>query len=106
MFKQPWFAMPALSFKLLRFTFSLLTSALLAWIAAATFDVKIVYAFLVFAVGLPVIASLDRIKDLPAYIGAAAILNKQLVGEMKRTLKRLLLHTAEEWNEFEAFYRL
>ena len=23
---------------------------------------------------------------------------------MKRTLKRLPLHTAEEWNEFEAFY--
>lgn len=96
--------MPALTFKVLRLLFSILTSALLAWIIAAIFDLGKLPVFLALVLGFPVISWLNRVKNIPAHLAAAYILNKQLVAEAKRNLRRLPITTADEWNEFQVFY--
>ena len=96
--------MPALYFKALRFIFSLIMSALLAWAIAAIFDANTGQVFLILALGFPVVVWLERLKNIPAHLAAAAILNKQLTADIKRGLKRLPIKTADEWNDFQSFY--
>lgn len=93
-----------LKFKTLRFVLSLITSALIAWIVAANSDVNWILAFLFLAIGLPLVVWLDRLKNVPAHLLSAYLMNKELVGETKKRLRKLPLKTAEEWNDFQSFY--
>jgi hypothetical protein len=92
------------TFIVLRFVFSLITSLLLAWLAADIFKIELWLAFLVLAVGLPTLSWLNRLKNAPAHLAAAYLLNKQLVADIKRTLKRLPIKSPDEWGELQAFY--
>jgi len=93
-----------LKFKTLRWVFSLITSALLAWIISETADANFLVAFLALAIGLPLVVWLKRIKNIPAHLLSSYMMHKQLVGEQKKKLRKLPLKTADEWNEFQSFY--
>ena len=93
-----------LKFKILRFTFSLITSGFIAWAIATNSDINWIIAFLFLTLGLPLLIWLDRLKNIPAYLLSAYLMNKALIGETKKRLRKLPLKTAEEWNDFESFY--
>lgn len=93
-----------LKFRTLRFIFSLITSALIAWVIAANFDTNWILVFLFLAIGLPLVVWLERLKNVPAHLLSAYLMNGALVSETKKRLRKLPLKTAEEWNEFESFY--
>lgn len=93
-----------MKFKILRIIFSFATSALVAWIIAKNFDINWLLTFLFLGFGLPLVVWLNRLKDVPAHLISAYFMNKELVNETKKRLKKLPLRTAEEWNDFQAFY--
>ncbi|PHR62340.1 MAG: hypothetical protein COA47_04545 [Robiginitomaculum sp.] len=93
-----------LKFKVLRFVFSLITSALIAWIIVESSDADWVFSFLVLAIGFPLVVWLERLKNVPAHLISAYLMNKELVNQTKKRLKKLPLKTAEDWNDFQSFY--
>lgn len=93
-----------LKFKTLRFIFSLITSALIAWVIAENSSINWILAFLFLALGLPLVVWLDRLKNVPAHLLSAYLMNKDLIKETQKRLRKLPLKTAEEWNDFESFY--
>ncbi|NDE89719.1 MAG: hypothetical protein EB059_01060 [Alphaproteobacteria bacterium] len=93
-----------LKFKVLRLVFSLITSALLAWIITKTTEVNFITVFFLLVIGLPLAIWLERLKNTPAHLLSACLMNKDLVNETKNKLRRLPLKTAEEWNDFQSFY--
>lgn len=93
-----------LKFRILRFLFSLIICAIIAWIISETADANWLIAFLFLAIGLPLIVWLERLKNVPGHLLAAYLMNKDFINETRKKLKRLPLKTAEEWNEFQSFY--
>lgn len=93
-----------LKFRTLRWVFSLVTSALLAWIIAETTESDFIISFLFLALGLPLAVWLERLKNTPAHLLSSYLMNKDLINETKKKLRKLPLKTAEEWNDFQSFY--
>jgi hypothetical protein len=93
-----------LKFKILRFIFSLATCALIAWLIAEATDADGVIAFLFLAIGMPIAVWLERLKNVPGHMLAAYVMNKELVSDVKKRLRKLPIKTAEEWNDFQSFY--
>lgn len=93
-----------LKFKTLRWVFSLITSALLGWVISETTEANFIVIFLLLAIGFPLVSWLERLKNVPAHLLSAYLMNKDLVNEVKKKLRNLPLRTSEEWNDFQSFY--
>ncbi len=93
-----------LKFKTLKFILSLITCALIAWPVAVNSDINWVIAFLFLAIGLPLLVWLNRLKNIPAHLLSAYLMNKGFITETKKRLRKLPLKTADEWNDFQSFY--
>lgn len=93
-----------LKFKTIKWVLSLTTSAFLAYVVAENTEVDFIIAFLFFALGLPLAVWLDRFKNIPAYLISAYLMNRALINETKKKLRKLPLKTADEWNDFQSFY--
>ncbi|MFN7901603.1 MAG: hypothetical protein ACK5O1_02070 [Holosporales bacterium] len=93
-----------LKFKTLRWVLSLITSAVVAWIISETADTNFIIAFLFLALGLPLAIWVERFKNIPAHLLSAYLMQKALVSEQKKKLRKLPLKTADEWSDFQSFF--
>jgi hypothetical protein len=93
-----------LKFKTLRWVLSLITSAIVAWIISETADTPFIIAFLFLALGLPLAIWVERFKNIPAHLLSAYLMQKTLVSEQKKKLRKLPLKTADEWSDFQSFF--